>query len=82
MINKKKIKGLRRIINKHDYVYHYVDDPKYAQCLKNLNVTEAYHVLIISKLKNDEDALDIDAVLIACFLQEWYPHVRFTVDFK
>ena len=34
----------------NDFVFHYVDNPKNTQTLKNLAIEEAQHVLIISKV--------------------------------
>jgi len=78
---KDNIESCKRLINKYEFIYLYVDDPKNADWLKNLNVSEAYHVLIISKIEEAE-VLDFDAILLANYLQEWYPSVRFTVEFK
>ena len=39
-------------------------------------------MLIISKKITENELLDFDAILLASFLEEWYPHVRFTVEFK
>lgn len=38
--------------------------------------------MINSKIESDSESLDIDAVVIASFLHEWYPDVRITVDIK
>ena len=79
---KKNIESLKIIINKYDYVYHYVDDPKNANTLVNLNISKAKHVLIVSKLRGDNEVLDVDAILLASYIQEWYPNIKTTVEFK
>jgi len=47
-----------------------------------MNINKAYHVLIVSKLTRDLENIDADAILLASYIQEWFPHVKFTVDFK
>lgn len=76
------IDAVRRVINKYNYVYQYVDDPKNTSSLKNLNIAGCHHVIIISKKMEENELLDFDAILLANYIQEWYPQVKFTVEFK
>ncbi|CAI2387150.1 unnamed protein product [Moneuplotes crassus] len=79
---KSSIEPIKTIINKFDYVYQYVDDPRNTNCLKKMNISAAHHVLIVSKIKRENEGLDVDAILLASYIQEWYPYVKTTVEFQ
>ena len=44
----KYAKSISKLLNKYEYLYYYVDNPKVAEVLKKVNIRHAYHVLILS----------------------------------
>ncbi|CAI2387773.1 unnamed protein product [Moneuplotes crassus] len=77
-----KIEPIKRVINRFEYVYQYVDEPRDVNCINKLNISAAHHVLIVSNITKETEGLDIDAILLASYIQEWYPNVKMTVEFQ
>ena len=73
--------GIKKLSSKYDYVYHYVGNPKIAYILK-ANVENAQHVLILSPSSSIIENLDMDAIILANFIEEWYPQVTYQVMLK
>jgi hypothetical protein len=71
---------INRLYKKFINVFYYQGDLTDVNCLQNANVSRCQHVLILTTVEGNSSNLDWDGIMIANFLQENYPHVKFWVE--
>jgi len=73
--------GIRKLYKKYDSVFHFIGNPKVVSTLGIL-VESAQYVLICSPIIKNSEMLDMDAVIIANYMEEWFPNIPYCVDMK
>lgn len=71
---------INRLYKKFVNVFYYQGDLTDINCLQSANVSQCQHVLILTTVDGNASNLDWDGIMIANFLQENYPHVKFWVE--
>lgn len=72
--------NIKKLYTKYNNVIYFKGEPTEINCLQSANVAKAQHVIILTSQEDNKSKIDNDGVMIANYLQETYPQVKFWVE--